>query len=116
MTRALLGRAVWTVLIVVALVVAMLPFFFMAITSLQKTTSAGLSFDLSRLDLSNFARLFTDYGFGSAIVTSGIVVVIACVLNLVVASLAAYAFEKKPFPGSEAIFVVYICLLYTSDA
>jgi len=95
-------------MIVITLLVAVLPFLFMAITSIQRTTSAGLSLSFSRLDFTNFVRLFTDYRFGSAIVTSGIVVVIACVLNLVVASLAAYAFEKKRFPGSESLFVIYI--------
>ena len=52
--------------------------------------------------------LFTNYGFGAAVVNSAIVVVLACGLNVVVASLAAFAFEKKPFRGSEAIFLVYI--------
>lgn len=103
-----LTRALWTTLVLITLLVAVLPFLFMAITAIQRTTSAGLSLDLSRVDLTNFVALFTNYGFGSAIVTTGIVVAIACVLNLVVASLAAYAFEKKPFPGSEALFVVYI--------
>jgi len=102
------GGGLWTVVIVVLLLLAMVPFFFMAITSLQDTASVSLSFNLSRLNLSNFTRLFTSYGFGPALLTSSIVVVLACVLNLVVASLAAYAFEKKPFRGSEAMFLVYI--------
>jgi len=110
MTRAIrfLGRGISAIVIVGFLLLAMIPFFFMAITSLQDTSTVSLSFDASRLDFSNFTKLFTQYGFGAALLTSSIVVVLACVLNLFVASLAAYAFEKKPFPGSEGLFIVYI--------
>ena len=101
-------NGLWTVVIIIVLVVAMLPFFFMAITSLQNTSSVSLSFDPRLFDLSNYSRLFTDFAFGPAMLTSAIVVVLACTLNLVVCSLAAFAFEKKPFPGSEVLFVTYI--------
>jgi multiple sugar transport system permease protein len=106
--RAIVRRGPLAIAIVVILIVSMAPFFFMSITALQDATTVSLAFHLDRLNLGNFARLFNDYGFGSALLTSSIVVVIACVLNLVVGSLAAYAFEKKPFRGSEAIFLVYI--------
>jgi multiple sugar transport system permease protein len=104
----LLGRGTWTVVILIVLAVAVLPFFFMTVTSIQNATTVSLSFNPANLDLGNYTRLFTDHGFGPAILTSVIVVILAILLNLFVASLAAFAFEKKPFPGSEVIFVIYI--------
>lgn len=99
-----------TVLLILA-AVAVLPFLFMAATSIQKTTRIALTIDWSKIDLSNYTRLFQDYGFGAALLTSAIVVTISCALNAVVCSLAAFAFEKKPFPGSEALFWVYVATM-----
>jgi multiple sugar transport system permease protein len=99
------------ILILLLVALALLPFLYMVITSLQDTTALTLIFDPSKLDLSNYTRLFTAYGFGQAILTSVIVVVIACVLNLVVCSLAAYAFSKRQFRGSETLFWVFIATM-----
>ena len=105
-------RRMWTLVFLLVLLLvlagAMLPFFFMVVTSLQDTDNVSLNFSTTRMNLSNFVSLFTSYDFGSAILTSAIVVVLACTMNLVVTSLAAFAFEKKPFRGSEALFTVYI--------
>ncbi len=91
--------------------VAVLPFLFMAATSIQKTTRIALTIDWSKIDFTNYVRLFTDYGFPAALLTSAIVVTMSCALNAVVCSLAAFAFEKKPFPGSEALFWVYVATM-----
>ena len=91
--------------------VALLPFVFMVVTAIQRAESVSLSFNLDRLQLDNFARLFTQYGFGRALVTSAVVVTLACLVNLVVCSLAAFAFAKKPFPGSETLFWIYIATM-----
>ncbi|NDL59211.1 carbohydrate ABC transporter permease [Phytoactinopolyspora mesophila] len=92
-------------------VVALLPFAFMVVTGIQRADTVSLSFDPDRLQLDNFVRLFTDYGFGRALVTSALVVTLACVVNFVVSSLAAFAFAKKPFPGSETLFWIYIATM-----
>jgi multiple sugar transport system permease protein len=97
--------------LVVLVVIALLPFLFMVLTGIQQSETVSLAFDPERVRLDNFVRLFTDYGFGRALITSVVVVVLACVVNLVVSSLAAFAFAKKPFPGSEALFWVYIATM-----
>jgi len=102
-TVRVLGDAALVLLVLVAL----LPFVFMALTSLQRSNSISLAFDFSKLDLTNYVRLFTEYGFARALMTSVIVVVLACTVNVFVCSLAAYAFAKKPFPGSEVLFWAY---------
>ena len=91
--------------------VALLPFVFMVLTAVQRADTVSLSFDPDRLQLDNFVRLFVDYGFGRALITSSFVVVLACLVNLIVSSLAAFAFAKKPFPGSEALFWIYIATM-----
>ncbi|GAA4424460.1 carbohydrate ABC transporter permease [Georgenia halophila] len=98
-------------LLLVLVVVALLPFLFMVVTGIQRSEAVSLAFDPDRLQLDNFVRLFTDYGFGRALITSSIVVVLACTVNLVVSSLAAFAFAKKRFPGSEALFWIYIATM-----
>lgn len=99
------------VLIGIVVLISILPFFFMILTSIQKSSSVSLSFDFAKLDFSNYVKLFTQFGFGPALMTSAIVVVLAVVVNLTVASLAAYAFSKRPFPGSEVLFVVYLATM-----
>ena len=105
------GRWLSGAVLLVLAAVAVLPFLFMAATSIQKTTRIALAIDWSKIDLSNYTRLFQDYGFAGALLTSAIVVTISCALNAVVCSLAAFAFEKKPFPGSEALFWVYVATM-----
>lgn len=95
----------------VLVLLALLPFAFMAVTSIQDVRTLSLAFDPSALQLDNYTRLLTQYGFGSALMNSAIVVTLACVVNVVVCSLAAFAFEKKPFPGSEALFWVYVATM-----
>jgi len=97
--------------LVLLVTVAVLPFAFMIVTSIQRADSVSLAFDPDRLQLDNFVRLFTEYGFGRALITSAVVVTLACAVNLVVSSMAAFAFAKKPFPGSEALFWVYIATM-----
>jgi multiple sugar transport system permease protein len=97
--------------LLVLVVIALLPFLFMVLTGIQESETVSLAFDPARIRWDNFVRLFTDYGFGRSLITSVVVVVLACVVNLVVSSLAAFAFAKKPFPGSEALFWVYIATM-----
>lgn len=106
------ARAVGANAVVAFLVaLALLPFVFMVVTSIQRTERISLTLDLARVDLNNYVRLFTQNGFGPALVTSAIVVILACAVNITVCSLAAFAFAKKPFPGSEAIFWVFIATM-----
>lgn len=99
------------VVLTVFALLALLPFLFMAITSIQRTSKISLALDPERIDFSSYVRLFTDHGFGPALITSFAVVILACVVNAIVCSLAAYAFAKKPFPGSEALFWMYVATM-----
>lgn len=91
--------------------IALLPFLFMAVTSIQRATMITIAFDPDKFTLDNYVRVFADGGFGMALLTSIIVVTLACLVNALVCSLAAYAFAKKPFPGSEVVFWIYIATM-----
>ena len=104
-------RVLLDALILLGLLLAVLPFIYMALTSLQKSTSISLSFNPAKLDFSNYTELFTNFGFGSAIMVSTVVVILAVITNLVVSSMAAFAFSKRRFPGSETVFIVYLATM-----
>ena len=106
-----LGDAGAAIVLSAFALLAIVPFLFMAVTSIQRTTTITIAIDPDRIDLTSYVRLFTENGFGAALLTSLGVVVLACVVNAIVCSLAAYAFAKKPFPGSEALFWLYVATM-----
>lgn len=106
-----LGTAVLAIVLGVMVIVAMLPFVLMFVTSIQSTSLLGFGIDWSAVNLNNYVSLFVTHQFGSRILTTIIVVVIACVVNIVTASLAAFAFAKKPFPGSRVLFWVFLATM-----
>ncbi|MBZ2194741.1 carbohydrate ABC transporter permease [Ruania sp. N2-46] len=103
MTRRL-STAALTLLMVSMAVASALPFLLMALTSLRTTRTFTLSFDFAQYHLENYVTLFTTHEFFQRLVTTIVVVVLACVLNIATATLAAFGFAKKPFPGSTAVF------------
>ncbi|MGP5377666.1 carbohydrate ABC transporter permease [Brachybacterium alimentarium] len=105
------GDVAWAVALGALVLLAALPFVFMAVTSVQETMRMTATLNTADFTLDNYVRLFLENKFAQALLTSVIVVVIACVLNIVVCSMAAFAFEKNPFPGSEAVFWIYIATM-----
>lgn len=106
--RGRIGNVVLWIIIAPLLVLAVLPFILMVVSSLQHTTKLTFSVTPDALTFDNYVNLFTVQGFGSALLTSLSVVVIACVLNVIVCSLAGFGFAFKRFPGSEALFWLYL--------
>lgn len=85
-----------------------LPFVLMIITSLRTTNIIDLSFDLSQYHFQNYVTLFQTHKFLQRVLTTLIVVVIACVLNVFTATFAAFGLTQKPFPGSRAFFWIVV--------
>ena len=100
-----------TVLLAVLALAALFPFVYMILTSMRQTYSMELNLGLSGLNLRNYSTIFKNFEFGKYLYNSVSVVVIACVLNAVISSAAAYGFEKKKFVGSEILFAVYLATL-----
>lgn len=92
-------------------VVSLYPFVFMLLTSLTQKRIMSASFDFSAMDLRNYQNLFSNFALLTYVKNSLIVVSCACFFNVVIASLAGYAFAKKQFPLKEAIFWLYLATL-----
>ena len=88
------------------------PFVYMVVMSFTQATTLNIRLsDINFMDWSNFHYVFTRSGFSRALLNSIIVVACSCFFNCLVASMAAYGFEKKNFPGKEALFRVYLITL-----
>lgn len=92
-------------------VISLYPFVFMFLTSLTQKRIMSASFDFSAMDLRNYRTLFSNFSLLTYVKNSLVVVSCACFFNVVIASLAGYAFAKKQFPLKEAIFWLYLATL-----
>jgi multiple sugar transport system permease protein len=95
MSRRRSSIAAWLVL-GVALLVALFPFWWMLITSFKRPVDifAGVSLVPQHPTFDNYSRLFNQYHFGSFLQNSIIVVTIAVAVSLVLGTLAAYALAR----------------------
>ncbi|OJX19688.1 MAG: sugar ABC transporter permease [Devosia sp. 67-54] len=90
------------------------PFIWMISTSL-KPSAEVFRFPPTLLSANpqpgNYARIFSTIPFGQAIDNSVIVATSVTVLQLIVCSMAAYAFACLRFRGREALFLTYLAAL-----
>ncbi len=91
--------------------ISLYPFVFMVLTSLTQKRIMSASFDFFSMDLRNYQTLFSNFSLLTYVKNSLIVVICACFFNVVIASLAGYAFAKKQFPLKEHIFWIYLATL-----
>lgn len=109
----------WTVasvlgllIIVIFAITCIAPFIYMILMSFTQSTTLKLRMaDIDFSDFSNFSYVFQKSGFFTALKNSVIVVACSCFFNCVVASMAAYGFQKKHFPGREAIYNMYVATM-----
>lgn len=99
------------VILLVFALIALVPFVFMALTSLTQKSVLDMRFDPSTFSLVNYNRVFRNFNIGRNLMNSIIVTTCACALNCVVCSMAAYGFAKKRFPGRDQLFTVYLATL-----
>lgn len=91
--------------------ISLYPFIFMFLTSLTQKKIMSASFDFSTMNLDNYKNLLANFPLLTYIKNSVIVVSCACFFNVVIATLAGYAFAKKKFPFKEGIFWIYLATL-----
>lgn len=103
-----IGKSLLWAFIGILMIFSVLPFLLMVMTAFQETRRLTFKLNPDLLTFDNFVHLFTTQDLGAALMTSGTVVVLAIIMNLVVCSLAAYGFAFKRFPGSEALFWVFL--------
>ena len=109
----------WTVFSILGLLILLVfaaiciaPFIYMVIMSFTQSTTLMLHWsDINFGDFTNFNYVLKKTGFIRALTNSVIVVFCSCLFNCIIASMAAYGFAKKKFPGSKMIFRMYLLTL-----
>lgn len=99
------------ILLMILVMSSLYPFIFMFLTSLTQKKILTASFDFSTMSLQNYKNLLSSFPILTYVKNSLIVVSCACFFNVVIATLAGYAFAKKKFPFKEAIFWLYLATL-----
>ncbi len=116
---ALHKKRKWTVVSMFGMALAILfaviciaPFIYMMLMSFTQSTTA--MFRLNEIhfqDLSNYQYVFHNNGFFRSLLNSILVTGCSCFFNCVIASMAAYGFEKKEFPGKEKLYQLYLATM-----
>ncbi len=105
---------IYYILLIVLLInaiVAVFPFFYMALMSLTQKDMLDLDFSNVTFSLKNYYKVIDGFNLLVNLRNSIIVTVSACLLNAIICSMAAYAFAKKHFPLRDKIFAIYLATL-----
>jgi alpha-glucoside transport system permease protein len=68
-------------------------------------------FDFTQFTLSNYKDVITNIGIGRAFVNTLIITIPACIIPIIIASFAAYAFAWMEFWGRHFFFILFVGLL-----
>lgn len=105
-------RIVLQVVLITFSVIMVAPFFVMVIVSLVPTTAfLSRNFSPELWSLNNYVRTFELAPFGRYYVNSIIVSVTTTTLQILIASLAAFAFARLRFRGRDSFFLFYLATL-----
>lgn len=105
-------RIVLQVVLITFSVIMVAPFFVMVIVSLVPTTAfLSRNFSPELWSLNNYVRTFELAPFGRYYVNSIIVSVTTTTLQILIASLAAFAFARLRFRGRNSFFLLYLATL-----
>lgn len=107
--------ALYAVLLILA-VVALFPLFYIIMASFRTDEEIfryALPFSVKTLipvewTFENYVIIFTDFSFWRPILNTCLVVLILVPMNLIIASVAAYAFAFFDFKGKNALFAIFI--------
>ena len=88
------------------------PFFVMLVVSLFPNEAfMARRFPLHQMTLGNYLEVFRVLPFGRYFINSAVVTVSVTVLQILISSLAAFAFARLRFRGREALFLLYLATL-----
>ena len=92
--------------------ISIAPFVYMLLASFTDSrTPVFLPNELHLGDFSNYTYVFRNNDFLHSLINSVIVVGLSCALNFLLASMAAYGFEKKNFPFKEGLYLIYLATM-----
>ena len=106
-----ISQGVIYLILAALIVISLYPFVFMILTSLTQKKIMSASFDFQTMNLDNYKNLLSNFPILTYVKNSIIVVGCACFFNVVISTLAGYAFAKKKFPLKEGIFWLYLATL-----
>lgn len=99
-------------ILILGSVVVLLPFFIMLLGSLlPKSAILQRSFSAGDLTLDNFVQTFQVVPFGRFYINSLIVATGTTTIQILTASLAAFAFSRLRFWGRDTLFLLYLATL-----
>lgn len=105
------------IILVGGIIIAVLPFFWMASTSLMTLGEAtGRTFVPEVLQWSNYTEAWVDGKFSEYVVNSVQIVLITIAGQLAFCTLAAYAFARMQFPGKDFLFSLLLATLMLPEA
>lgn len=107
------GNYLWLhLLLLLGSVVTLTPFGFMLLVSLwPKTAFLTREFPLNQITIQNYFETFRQIPFGRFYLNSLIVATSTVALQILTASLAAFAFARLRFWGRETLFLLYLATL-----
>ena len=106
------GALVLQIFLILGSLIMLTPFIFMLLVSLlPKTAFLSRNFDLSQISLRNYIDTFRVVPFGRFYLNSIIVATSTTILQILTASLAAFAFARLRFRGREWLFLIYLTTL-----
>ncbi len=106
------NRIVLHTLLMLGSAITLLPFLVMLIGSLiPKEMLLARSFGFADFSLGNYAETFRAIPFGRFYINSLIVATATTTLQILTASLAAFAFARLRFRGRELLFLLYLATL-----
>jgi multiple sugar transport system permease protein len=112
--RGWLPFSPWHLVLLPATLVLIFPFYWLVVTSLETPTEA-LHFPPVLvphvLRFANYADAFNSAPFGRFFINSAVVTALTVLCNLVLCSLAGYAFARFRFLGRAALFAVILATL-----
>ena len=106
-----LGGYLGTILVTVFAVLCVAPLVYMFLLSLTQARTVYFHLSDISLDFINYRNILLRDDYGRALLNSAIVVVLSCIWTVLVCSMAAYGFEKKPVPGKEVLYTIFIATM-----
>ena len=108
------GHVAVYIILLSGVLITLLPFFWMLLTSLKSQSEAirvpPVIFPAKPI-FSNYTDVFRDVPFAKMYLNTIISSVVTVTAQLLLCSMAAYAFAKLEFPGREIIFVTLLAVL-----
>lgn len=107
-----LTKAVLYTALILGSAIMLAPFIIMLVVSLWPNEAfLARRFPLDQITLANYIETFRVIPFGRYIVNSAVVTVTVTVFQILISSLAAFAFARLRFRGREGIFMLYLATL-----